>query len=62
MLTEQSRCLAHPDLLDAPCRLRTADYTAVLLDMHAEDTLRREYGIAPNAKVIGFPDCIWRQN
>lgn len=45
------RCHAHPHALDSPCRLRTADHTAVLLSMHTEDILREEYGIAPGAKV-----------
>jgi hypothetical protein len=49
------RCHAHPRSLDTPCRLRTADHTAVLLSLHTPDVLRENYGIVPNAKVDGFP-------
>lgn len=48
------RCRGFPDSLDAPCRLRTADHTAVLASMHTEDVLRAVYGIAPDPKVDTF--------
>jgi len=44
-------CLAYPDSLDTqPCRHRSAALTDVLVQLHDEETLRKSYGIAPDAQ------------